>query len=176
MRFNWNIALNSVFNSKTINSTTENVGTLNVTTDSTFTNLPNFVNSSDKLINKAYVDTRFTNLLSNNNTFTGVNTFNNDVSGTIINRLFSTVISINNNNTRRNVSNFFECSMGQTSPYIYYHNTGEFGSMNTNDSSLNWNITLNSVFNIKTINSTTEKCWNFECYNRFNVCNLTEFC
>ena len=75
---NWNIALNSVFNIKTINSTTENVGTLNVTTDSTFATLPNFVNTSDKLINKAYVDNKFTTLLSSNSTFTGSNTFNNE--------------------------------------------------------------------------------------------------
>ena len=65
--FNWNIALNSVFNIKTINPTTENVGTLNVSTDSTFATLPNFVNTNDKFINKAYVDGRFTSLLSNNN-------------------------------------------------------------------------------------------------------------
>jgi hypothetical protein len=43
-----------------INSTTANIGTLNVSTASTFQNLPNFVNTNDKLINKAYVDDRFT--------------------------------------------------------------------------------------------------------------------
>ena len=46
--------------------------------------------------------------------------------------------------------------MGATSPYIYYDNTGKSGSVNTNDSSLNWNIALNSVFNINTINSVNE--------------------
>ena len=82
---NWNISLNSVFNIKTINSTTETVGTLNVTTNSTFATLPNFVNTSDKLINKAYVDNKFTTLLSSNSTFTGSNTFNNELTGNIIN-------------------------------------------------------------------------------------------
>jgi hypothetical protein len=121
-------------------------------TSNTFANLPYFVNTSDQLINKAYVDTRFTNLLSSNNTFTGSNIFNSS-SGNIIDRLFSTVLSINNGNTRRNLANYFECGMGQTTPYIYYDNSGKFGSVNTNDSSLNWNIALNSVFTIKTINS-----------------------
>ncbi len=37
--------------------------------------------------------------------------------------------------------------------YIYYDNSGRFGSVN---SSLNWNIALNSVFNINTINSVNE--------------------
>ncbi len=46
--------------------------------------------------------------------------------------------------------------MGATSPYIYYDNSGKFGSVNTNDSSLNWNIALNSVFTINTINSVNE--------------------
>ena len=129
---------------------------MNVTTDSTFATLPNFVNTSDKLINKAYVDDRFTSLLSNNNTFTGSNTFNNESTGNIINRLFSTVLSINNGNTRRSNGNYFEVGMGQTSPYIYYDNAGKFGSINTNDSTLNWNIALNSVFTISTINSVNE--------------------
>jgi len=121
----------------------------------TFSNLPYYVNTSDQLINKNYVDGRFTNLLSNNNTFTGSNTFNSS-SGNIVERLFSTILSINNNNTRRNIANYFECGMGATSPYIYYDNSGKFGSINTNDSSLNWNIALNSVFTIKTINSVDE--------------------
>ena len=43
--------------------------------------------------------------------------------------------------------------MGATSSYIYYDNTGKFGSINTSDSTLNWNIGLNSAFNINTINS-----------------------
>ena len=135
MRFNWNIALNSVFNSKTINSTTENVGTLNVLTDSTFSTLSNFVNTNDKLINKAYVDNKFITLLSNSSTFTGSNVFNNESTGNIINRLFSTVLSVNNGNTRRSNGNYFEVGMGQISPYINYNNSGKFGSVNTNDSS-----------------------------------------
>ena len=152
----WNIALNSVFNIKTINSTTENVGTLNVSTDSTFATLPNFVNTNDKLINKAYVDGRFTSLLSANNSFTGSNTFSNESTGNIINRLFSTVLSVNNGNTRRSNGNYFEVGMGHTSPYIYYDNAGRFGFINTNDSTLNWNIALNSVFTINTVNSVNE--------------------
>ena len=80
----------------------------------------------------------------------------NDITGNIINRLFSTVLSVNTGNTRRSNGNYFECGLGGTSSYIYYDNTGKFGSINTNDSSLNWNIALNSVFNINTINSVNE--------------------
>jgi hypothetical protein len=121
----------------------------------TFSNLPYYVNTTDQLIKKAYVDGRLTNLLSANNSFTGSNTFNSS-SRNIIDRLFSTVLSVNNGNTRRSVGNYFEVGMGQTSPYIYYDNSGKFGSINTNDSSLNWNIALNSGFNINTINSVNE--------------------
>ena len=124
-------------------------------TSNTFANLPYYINTSDQLINKAYVDGRFTTLLSANNTFSGSNTFNSS-SGNIIDRLFSTILSINNGNARRNVANYFEVGMGATSPYIYYDNSGKFGSVNINDSSLNWNIALNSVFTIKTINSVDE--------------------
>ena len=67
-----------------------------------------------------------------------------------------TILSVNNGNTRRNVANYFEVGMGATSSYIYYDNSGKFGSINTNDSTLNWNIALNSVFNINTINSVNE--------------------
>ena len=100
-----------------------------------------------------------TNTFSGSNTFSSANTFLrsntfNSTSGNIIDRLYST-ISINNGNTRRNVANYFEVGMGQT-PYIYYDNAGKFGSINTNDSSLNWNIALNSVFNINAINSVNE--------------------
>ncbi len=130
-------------------------GNNSFTGSNTFSNLPYFVNTTDQLINKAYVDGRFTTLLSANNSFTGSNTFNSS-SGNIIDRLFSTVLSINNGNSRRSVANYFECGMGATSPYIYYDNTGKFGSINTNDSSLNWNIALNSVFTINTINSVNE--------------------
>ena len=38
-------------------------------TSNTFSNLPYYINTTDQLINKAYVDGRFTTLLSNNNTF-----------------------------------------------------------------------------------------------------------
>jgi hypothetical protein len=86
----------------------------------TFLNLPYYVNTSDQLINKNYVDGRFTTLLSANNSFTGSNTFNSS-SGNIIDRLFSTILSINNGNSRRNVANYFECGMGATSPYIYIY-------------------------------------------------------
>jgi hypothetical protein len=121
----------------------------------TFSNLPYYVNTSDQLINKNYVDGRFTTLLSANHSFTGSNTFNSS-SEYIIDRLFSTVLSINNGNTRRSVANYFEVGMGQTSPYIYIDNSGKFGYVNTNDSSLNWNIALNSVFTINTVNSVNE--------------------
>jgi hypothetical protein len=136
------------------------------------TQISNLVNSSPDLLNTlselasainndASFSTTMTNLiatkagLTSNNTFSGNNTFNSS-SGNIIDRLFSTVLSINNGNTRRSIANYFECGLGATSSYIYYENTGKFGSINTNDSSLNWNIALNSVFTINTINSVNE--------------------
>jgi hypothetical protein len=51
-------------------------GNNSFTGSNTFSNLPYYVNTSDQLINKAYVDGRFTTLLSNNNTFSGSNLFN----------------------------------------------------------------------------------------------------
>ena len=136
------------------------------------TQISNLVNSSPDSLNvlselaaainnDASFSTTITNLiatkvsLTSNNTISGSNTFNSS-SGNIIDRLFSTIISINNGNTRRNVNNYFEVGMGQTSSYIYYDNTGKFGSVNTIDSNLNWNIALNSVFTINTINSVNE--------------------
>jgi len=108
------------------------------------TQISNLVNSSPDLLNTlselsaainndASFSTTMTNLiatksgLSSNNIFSGSNNFGNDVSGNIITRLFSTIISINNGNARRNVANYFEVGMGATSSYIYYDNTGKFG-------------------------------------------------
>ena len=96
------------------------------------TQISNLVNSSPDLLNTlselatainndANFSTAMTNLiatksgLSSNNIFSGSNTFGNDVSGNIISRLFSTILSINNGNTRRNVANYFEVGMGATS-------------------------------------------------------------
>jgi hypothetical protein len=112
--------------------------------------------------NDANFSTTMTNLigtkasLAGNNIFSGSNNFGNDLSGNIITRLFSSIISINNGNARRTVANYFEFGMGATLSYIYYDNTGKFGCINNNDSSLNWNISLNSVFTINTINSVNE--------------------
>ena len=64
-------------------------GNNSFTGSNTFSNLPFFVNSSDQLINKAYADGRFTTLLSD------------DTTANIINRLFTNILAINNNNTRR---------------------------------------------------------------------------
>ena len=47
------------------------------------------------------------NTFSSTNTFSGSNTFNSS-SGNIIDRLFSTILSVNNRNIRRNVANYFE--------------------------------------------------------------------
>jgi hypothetical protein len=152
---NWNIALNSVFTIKTINSTTENVGTLNVSTDLTFATLPNFVNTTDKLINKAYVDTRFTNLLSANNTFSGSNTFSNDTSGNIINRLFTNILAINNNNTRRSTNDIFEVATSSTGNYIYYNNSSTFGFINTSNSTLSWFINSSGAATIPSITTSS---------------------
>ena len=139
------------------------------------TQISNLVNSSPDLLNTlselsaainndASFSTTMTNLIAtkagliSNNTISGANIFSgnnkfNSTSGNIIDRLFSTILSINNGNARRNVSNYFEVGMGATSSYICYDNTGKFGSINTTDSTLNWNIALNSVFTINTINS-----------------------
>ena len=91
--------------------------------------------------------------LTSNNTFTGNNTFTR--TNTNINNLYSTILSVNNNNTRRSVANYFEVGMSQTSPYVYFDNSGKFGLVNTNDSSLSWNISLSGSAIIPTINSTT---------------------
>jgi len=60
------------------------------------------------------VDLASNNTISGSNTFTGSNTFNSS-SGNIIDTLFSTVLSVNNGNARRNVANYFEVGMGATS-------------------------------------------------------------
>ena len=56
---------------------TLNTSTLNVSV-STFQNLPNYINTSDKLINKLYVDDRFTSLLSSNNYNFKLHNWNNN--------------------------------------------------------------------------------------------------
>ncbi len=116
-----------------------------------FSNLPYYVNTSDQLINKAYVDTRFTTLLSNNNTFSGSNTFSNDTTGNIINRLFTNILAINNNNTRRSVNDIFECCTSSTSNYLYYNNSSTFGFINTSNSASSWFINSSGAATIPSI-------------------------
>ena len=77
---------------------------------------------------------------TSNNNFTGNNSFTG--TNTNISNLYSTILSVNNNNTRRSVVDIFEASMGPTSSYIYFNNAGTFGLINASDSSLNWYITL----------------------------------
>jgi hypothetical protein len=117
----------------------------------TFLNLPYYVNTSDQLINKNYVDTRFTNLLSANNTFSGSNTFSNDTTGNIINRLFTNILAINNNNSRRSVNDIFEVATSSTGNYLYYNNSSTFGYINTSNSTNSWFINQNGNLNIPVI-------------------------
>ena len=88
-------------------------------TDSTFANLPNFVNTNDKLINKAYVDGKFTTLLSNNSTFSGSNIFNG--TSNLINNLYSNILSINNGTALRAANDHFNVSISSTGNYLYYN-------------------------------------------------------
>ena len=109
----WYITLAGAFTVPSITTPT-----LSVSSVSTFANLPNYINTSDKLINKAYVDDRFTTLLSSNNTFTGSNTFSgttNTFTGTNTNisNLYSNILAVNNNNIRRSNNDIFEVA---TSP------------------------------------------------------------
>ena len=66
-----------------------------------------------------------TNSFTGNKSFTGKNSFTE--TNTNISNLYSTILSVNNNNTRRSVTDIFEASMGQTSSHIYFNNAGTFG-------------------------------------------------
>ncbi len=130
-------------------------GNNSFTGSNTFSNLPFFVNTSDQLINKAYVDSRFTNLLSANNTYTGSNTFSNDTTGNIINRLFTNILAVNNNNTRRSVNDIFEVSTTRTGNYLYYNNSSTFGHINTTNSNFSWFINSSGALTIPSITTPT---------------------
>ena len=91
-------------------------------TNNTFSNLPYYVNASDQLINKNYVDTRFTSLLAANNSFTGINT----ISTANVTNLYSNILAINNNNVRRANNDIFEVATSSTGNYLYYNSASVF--------------------------------------------------
>jgi len=139
--FPWYIDINGSSILPTITSST-----LNITGSSTFARLPNYVNTSDSLINKNYVDNKFTTLLSANNNFTGSNSFSNN--------LYSNNLSINNNSTLRSASDLLEISINPTGSYLYFNNAGTLGIYDTVHSSFNWLINLNGLGTFTTLNST----------------------
>ncbi len=94
-------------------------------------------------------------MLSNNNTFTGSNTFSNDTTGIIINRLFTNILAINNNNSRRSVNDIFEVATSSTGNYIYYNNSSTFGFINTSNSALSWFINSSGAATIPSITTPT---------------------
>ena len=103
--FPWYITIAGLALLPSISSTT-----LTVSGNSTFQILPYYVNTSDTLINRAYVDNRFTSLLSSNNNFTGSNTFSNN--------LYSKNLSINSPSFRTS-TDFFNVSLTPSTAYVY---------------------------------------------------------
>ena len=138
--FPWYIDINGSSILPSISSTT-----LNISGSSIFTNLPYYINTSDRLINKNYVDNKFTTLLSANNTFTGSNSFSNN--------LYSNTLSVNSNSSLRSANNLLEVSLSPTSSYMYFNNAGTLGIYDTIHSTFNWFINLNGLGTFSTLNS-----------------------
>jgi len=126
--------------------TITNSNSLSVTGTSTFTNLPYYVNTSDTLINRAYVDNRFTSLLSSNNNFTGSNTFSNN--------LYSKNLSINSPSFRTS-TDFFNVSLTPSTAYVYIDAFLTLGVYNPTNNTNPWNICATGLGTFTTINSTT---------------------
>ena len=134
--------------------TITNSNSLSVTGTSTFTNLPYYVNTSDQLINKAYVDNRFTTLNSTTGTIATLNsTLLNSTTGTIQN-LFSNTLSVNSNSSLRSANNLLEVSLSPTTSYMYFNNAGTLGIYDTIHSTFNWYINLAGLGSFTTINAT----------------------
>jgi hypothetical protein len=94
--------------------------------------------------------------LSANNTFTGSNTFSNDTSGNIINRLFSNIVVINNGNSSRASNDIIEIATSSTSNYIYYNTSSVFGHINVTNANNSWYIDNNALAKVTklSVNST----------------------
>jgi hypothetical protein len=75
-------------------------------------------------------------------TINTINSVNENVSGNgIINNLYSNILAINNNNSRRSVNDIFECcTNSSTGNYIYYNNSSTFGFINATSASSSWLI------------------------------------
>jgi hypothetical protein len=87
-------------------------------------------------------------------TINTINSVNENISGTgTINNLYSNILAINNNNTRRSTSNILEVATNSTSNYLYYNNSSTFGHINTTDSNMSWFINSSGSATIPTINS-----------------------
>ena len=145
--------------------TITNSNSLSVTGTSTFTNLPYYINTSDQLINKAYVDNRFTTLNSTTGTIATLNsttgtiatlnsTLLNSTTGTIQN-LFSNTLSVNSNSSLRSANNLLEVSLSPTTSYMYFNNAGTLGIYDTIHSTFNWYINLAGLGSFTSINSTS---------------------
>ena len=78
-------------------------------TSNTFSNLPYYVNTTDQLINKAYVDTRFTTLFTGSNTFSNlpyyINTSDQLINKNYVDTRFTNLLSNNNTFTGSNTFN-----------------------------------------------------------------------
>ena len=109
----------------------------------TISNLPYYVNTSDQLINKANVDTKFTTLLSNSSTFTGSNIFNG--TSNLINNLYSNILSINNGTALRAANDLFNISISRTENYLYFNSASVFGHINNSNNLLSWYINSSGV-------------------------------
>jgi hypothetical protein len=86
------------------------------------------------------------------NTPSGTITTLASTTGTITN-LYSDILAVNNNNTRRATNDIFEvCTSSSTGNYLYYNNTSVFGHINTSNSALSWYIDSNGLSSFKSSN------------------------
>jgi len=130
--FPWFVEMDGDATFSTVTTTTGNIGTLNVSTASTFQNLPNFVNTNDKLINKAYVDDRFTTA--------NITTLN--VSGA------STISKLSIGSSMRAGTDIMNISLSNNGSYIYFNDNAVLGAFNVNDSTFPWLINISVVLEL----------------------------
>jgi len=66
--------------------------------------------------------------------------------------LYSNILAVNNNNTRRATNDIFEVATSSSGIYLYYNNTSVFGHINVTDSALSWYIDSNGLTTFQTVN------------------------
>ena len=84
----------------------------------------------------------------------GLGTFRSisSLTGTI-NDLYSNILAVNNNNTRRATNDIFEvCTTSSTGNYLYYNNSSIFGHINTSNSALSWSINSSGSASFPSLN------------------------